>query len=63
MFWEHPKNGLSQVLHRDSTWQLYDTQIDVAEKNNLADRSPDVLNALVEHAEKNRSELVYWPSK
>lgn len=41
----------------DDKFELYNLREDVAESNNLADEYPDVVNKLLEYAERIRSEL------
>jgi len=73
LYWEFHEGGSKQAV-RLGRWkavrlkpagklELYDLQTDLGEKNNIADRHPDVVAKMEQYLTTARTESKFWPLK
>ncbi|MCG8448668.1 MAG: DUF4976 domain-containing protein, partial [Pirellulales bacterium] len=57
--WQAVRQGQWKLLRHDQEkpWQLYDLSKDLAEKNNLADDHPEIVQRMSDWIEANRTEM------
>jgi arylsulfatase A-like enzyme len=72
LYWEqYPRTGISQAVRQgdwklikqnvNTDYELYNLKEDVSEKNNLANRYPDIVNTLAKHLKESHNESENWP--
>ena len=71
LYWEFPSGGFKQAvrwrnykairLAPNKPLELYDLQKDVSEKNNIADKNPDVVAKIEAWLKTARTDSPYWP--
>ncbi len=70
LYWEFHENGFQQAvrwknwkgirLAPNESFELYDLDKDESEKNNIADKHPEIIDKMERFIEKNRTPSLYW---
>ena len=73
LYWEVPKRKMTQAVRwrnykairngQDAPLELYDLASDVEEKNNIAEKHPDVIARIEAYLKTARTESPNWPTK
>ena len=71
LYWEFHEKGFKQAVRMgkwkgvrfgiDSPLELYDLSKDVSEKNNLADRHPEIVAKIEDYLKTARTDSEFWP--
>lgn len=73
LYWEFPEDGFKQAVRMgdwkgvrfgvDGPLELYNLKTDLAEKNDVAEKNPDVVKKIEEYLKTARTEDPQWPTK
>jgi arylsulfatase A-like enzyme len=71
LYWEFHEKGFKQAVRMgkwkgvrfglDALLELYDLEADVSEKDNIADRHPEIVAKIEEYLKTARTESEFWP--